>query len=331
MQLFQNRSKLIKLGAVVGLVIVVAIALLAYWRYASRNPETDDAYVGANVVYVAPQVGGKVEQVNTQDYQNVQLGQVLFTIDPAQYDYALQQAQAEWQTQLAQQVADQEAIVVAQAAVAKANAELFVVRQKTQRIMDLVQQKLASAEAGDEASGHLLIAEAEARSAQTQLAEAQQELAVQKMRVASALAAVLQAKLNVAHTIVRAPISGSVANFSLRPGAIVTPNQNLFAIVDTAHWWVTANYKETALANIHPGQQVKIYLDMYPGQVFKGTVTSISRGSGDTFSLLPAENASGNWVKVTQRFPVRVAVDVTSLHPEYPFRIGASASVQVLW
>ena len=150
------------------------------------------------------------------------------------------------------------------------------------------------------------------------------------MQVTVAYAALLDAQLNVERTTVRAPTSGTIVNFTLRPGAMVNAGDNLFAIVDMARPWVTANYKETDLAHIQVGQRAVITLDMYPQHPFAGTVAQISHGSGSSFSLLPAENATGNWVKVTQRFPVKMWIDPSSLSADYPLRVGATATVRVL-
>ena len=132
-------------------------------------------------------------------------------------------------------------------------------------------------------------------------------------------------KANLNWTKVYATADGWIANLSLRPGSAVSANAPQFSIVESSDWWVDANFKETALSRIRPGQPVRIQIDMLPGVTLTGKVASIGRGSGDTFSLLPSENASGNWVKVTRRFPVRVTLDPTDAQ----LRVGGSSKVTV--
>src|SRR5262249_23630090 len=129
------------------------------------------------------------------------------------------------------------------------------------------------------------------------------------------------------HSKVKAPTSGLVANLSLRPGNTVAPGAPLFSIVGNEEYWVDANFKETELAKVRPGQKARVVVDMYPKHPFEGVVESVSAGSGAAFSLLPPQNATGNWVKVTQRVPVRVRVVDTD--PNFPLRIGTTATVRV--
>ncbi len=151
------------------------------------------------------------------------------------------------------------------------------------------------------------------------------DLATEQWQTAQAQLA--QAKLNLQFTQVTAPQSGQLINFNLRIGSTVNPNITLFSIIEDQGWWVDANYKETQLERIHPGQKAEVYLDMYPDHKFIGTVYQISGGSGESFSLLPAENATGNWVKITQRFPVRILLDNND--PDHLLRVGASATTEI--
>ncbi len=323
------KSLQLKLLALVLSIIIIVIAVMLYMRYSTLNPSADDAYVQANIVYVAPQVEGKIKTLAVQNLQTVKSGQLLFEIDPAQYQYAVNQADAQWKLQLAQELADEEAIKVAQAQLVQAQATQYVSQQKANRILALVNQGLASKEEGDEVQGSLNVDTATVQASQEQVLQAQQNLAVQKMQVKAAYAQLLQAQLNLQRTKVYATTDGYIENMTLRPGSVVGAGQTLFAIVDSTEWWVDANYKEVDLQRIKPGQSATITLDMYPGHVFKGTVAFISSGSGSTFSLLPAENATGNWVKITQRFPVKVIIPQSEWSASYPLRVGASATVRV--
>lgn len=147
-------------------------------------------------------------------------------------------------------------------------------------------------------------------------------------KLASATAAVEQAQLNLQFTRITAPASGTLINFNVRVGSSITQGNMLFALIEAQQWWIDANYKETQLVDIRPGQIATIKLDMYPKQILKGTVAQISHGSGSAFSLLPFENATGNWIKVTQRFTVKIIIKTVD-STEYPLRVGASASVTI--
>ena len=147
------------------------------------------------------------------------------------------------------------------------------------------------------------------------------------MQLRAASAQLAKATHDRVKTHTTAPSDGILSNVTLRPGATVQAGQPLFAIIEANRWWVDANFKETDLARIKVGQPATVYLDMYPGVTFDGTVESISSGSGASFSVLPPENASGNWVKVTQRFPVRIAL--TNPPADKPLRVGASTSVTI--
>ncbi|MDA8390238.1 MAG: HlyD family secretion protein [Gammaproteobacteria bacterium] len=155
------------------------------------------------------------------------------------------------------------------------------------------------------------------------------ETAVQTDRAAwqAAQAALAQARLNLRHCLVRAATTGYISDMNIRTGTFIQEGTPLFALISSERYWVTANFKETELAHIHPGEKAHIHVDMYPGHLFRGRVESISGGSGTAFSLLPPENATGNWVKVTQRVPVRIVI--LNVSPKWPLRIGTSATATV--
>jgi membrane fusion protein (multidrug efflux system) len=185
-------------------------------------------------------------------------------------------------------------------------AELLNARSNEQRIRVLVKGQFLSPQAGDNATMAVSTAEA---------------------AVAAAKASLAQAKLDLGHTHVAAPVSGMVANLSLRPGTVVQAANPLFAVIASDQYWVDANFKETELEHIRPGDTAEIRVDSYPDRVFHGQVDSLSGGAGTAFSLLPAQNATGNWVKVTQRVAVKVIV--LDPDPDHPLRIGTSAEVTV--
>jgi membrane fusion protein, multidrug efflux system len=176
--------------------------------------------------------------------------------------------------------------------------------------------------------GELKLAEARLTIAQQQAQSAPaQQAATAKGNVAQSEAAVEKAKADLDHATVKAPVDGTVGKVRIQPGDIAKAGISVFPLVDTATWWVDANFKETDLSRLKVGQPAKISLDIYPGRTLSGTVEAISRASGSAFSLMPAENATGSWVKVVQRFPVRIAITLDPNDP--PLGVGASASVTV--
>ena len=184
---------------------------------------------------------------------------------------------------------------------------------------------------GEQARTAVQTAEAAVKAAEANVAQARSAAGAagdENAAVQAAAAAVKAAELDVARTHVTAPTAGVIANFSLRPGNTVQVGVPLFVVISDRDFWIDANFKETELADIHPGQKAEIRSDMYKDRVFHGTVQSLSGGSGAAFSLLPPQNATGNWVKVTQRVPVRVHVD--DADPRYPLRIGTTATVKVI-
>ncbi|MCX7122893.1 MAG: HlyD family secretion protein [Gammaproteobacteria bacterium] len=322
-----NRKKLVILG------LIIAGVLLGSTYYFYENyyyPSTDDAYVNANIPYIAPQVNGQVMTVNVLNHQAVTKGTTLFTIDPTPFQDALDQAQGQYRVAQAQYQADQEAIKVAAANLASTEAEFVLNQKNTQRMLALVKEGYASTQDGDQAIANLKSAQANLDADIANLSETKENLLTQASQIKVAEANFNTAKLNLSYTTVTAPVDGIVSDLTLRPGMIVSAGSNLFAMVNsTSEYWVDANYKETQLERIKPGQSANIELDLYPGVVFKGVIQSISAADGTTFSLLPAENATGNWVKITQRFIVKVIIPHSSLQDQYPLRVGASAEVTV--
>lgn len=194
----------------------------------------------------------------------------------------------------------------AQGVLAQTQAERNTQQKDTARTLQLVSTGQLPKADGDDAQGKLDALNASLKIAQSDLAQAQ---------------------LNLENTKILSPSSGYLTNFTLRQGEMIQAANPLFVLVETDRWWINGNFKETDLERIHIGQPAKIILDMYPGINFKGIVQGISRGSGAAFAILPPENATGNWVKVTQRFPVRI--NIINPDPKYPLRIGASGEVVV--
>ncbi len=311
-------------------IIFLSILAIAYWLYEQAHPSTNDAYVQANVVYIAPQVSGPVQQIFVKNHEQVKKDQLLFTIDPRPFQDAVDKAKAVLKIARQQEQSEEEAIHIAADNLAQAKATLTDAQSNYNRTKILVRKGQASLQDGDDTKAAFEEAKAALSAAQNQLKQAIANLGEKgdaNATVQQAKAELAQAKLNLSYTNVTAPVNGYLTNFSLRLGSTVQTGQTLFQLVDPSTWWLEANYKETDIARIKIGQHATIRLDMYPSHVFNGVVDSISRGSGSSFSVLPPENATGNWVKVTQRFQVKVVL--TNPSKAYPLRIGASAVVNI--
>lgn len=322
-------KKLVVIGA---LAVAAGVGMWFWWQHSARYPSTDDAYLTANIVTVVPQIGGRVVLVDVTENQHLAAGDALFTIDDTEAQAQLAAAQAQLDIAMQGSGASQSGVAQAEAQLASAraaqsNAQLSYDRQATlfakgdvaKAARDQAQTALDQAVAGTAA------AEAALKAAQDQFGQGGRDNAA----VRAAQAQLDQAKLALSYTRVTAPATGWASNISLRPGQVVGAGQSLFSLVEDDGWWVEANFKETDLDRIRPGQPAVIRIDMYPGLKLKGHVDSIGAGSGSSFSLLPAENASGNWVKVTQRFPVRVVLDEKPTDPALQLRTGASTTVTV--
>ena len=323
-------ARILKVFLPLCVLILLIIGGYFYWQHKKLYPSTNDAYVKADVLNIAPRISGKVTAVYVQDHQYVKQGQPLFDIDPTPFNIAVSQATAKLDSTRDQIAAANMAVQSSKAIVTQREAELLDTQAETKRIMAMVKKKYESESDGDLAIKNLRVAKAALLAAKSQLAQAIQkrgQMGPNNAQIRGAKAALDKAQLNLQYTHVAAPAAGHIANFSLREGAIVNAYQQLFAIIENQSWWASANFKETQLRRIHPGENATIKVDMYPQHIFHGKVASISGGSGTSFSLLPPENASGNWVKVTQRFPVKIVM--MSGDPLYPLRLDASCTVTV--
>jgi membrane fusion protein (multidrug efflux system) len=316
------------------LIVVVALAALAagcwYWLESQRQRSTDDAYVGAKVVQVSSLVMGPITAVAARNNQYVKRGDLLFEIDRRSYQVALTQAEAKLKQAQKGARQDFSELRATEADVARQNAELANAQANLDRTRSLIDKHFVSRQAEDEAQSKvnsylagLAEATAKAEKARAALA-ATGELTPE---ISLAIAEMDKAKLDLEHTTIRASEDGWVTNFNLAVGTVVTPGTPLFALIVDKSFWVDANFKETELHGIVPGQKATIIVDMYPDRKFTGEVESLAGGTGTAFSLLPPQNASGNWVKVTQRVPVRLHIVDTD--PAFPLRVGATANVAV--
>ncbi len=323
-------AKMIKWG-IAAVVLMVALGFgVHYWRLSQLYVSTDNAYVNADRIEIAAQVSGPVTRIWIQDQQSVKRGDLLLEIDPQPYRLAVDAAEAQLELSYQSSSKDRAAVEAATATVAQRSAELRNAQSTEQRAMELTKQKLISKQSAETAATDAQTAAAVVRAAQANLEQATIALGkagAQNAAVRAAAAKLAQANLDLAHTRVTAPATGLIANFEVRPGSMVQSGVPIFTVIGDAEYWVDANFKETELRRIKPGQEARVVMDMYPKHQFKGVVQSLAGGAGQAFSLLPAQNATGNWVKVTQRVPVRVRVLDPS--PGYPLRIGTTATVRV--
>lgn len=312
------------IAIVVGLVILVAVAIAGtiWWMHARHFESSDDAFIDARTVPISAQVAGQIVDVPVTDNEIVEAGDVLATLDPRDYQAALDQAraqvaqaQASVATFEAQIEAQQTQIEQAQKQVSEAKAALSFAQSENQRYQELVQNGAGTAQRAQQAASDLTQRQAAFASAQAAEAGTQKQVAVLQAQKRSAQAQLEgaqaqleQAQANWSRTNIRAPVKGRVTKLSAAKGGYATPGQALMMLVPL-DVWVTANFKETQLADMHPGQPVSIAVDAYPGRTFAGHVDSVQAGSGTAFSLLPSENATGNYVKVVQRVPVKIVFD----------------------
>ncbi|WP_371171691.1 HlyD family secretion protein [Aliiroseovarius sp. 2305UL8-7] len=317
--------KKLQLIAVALLIITIGVGLWAYWRHSELYPSTDDAYVRANIVTMAAQVSGQVNSVKVTENQLVKAGDVLVELDAEVFNNAVKEGAAQVESATAAGSAYDAQINAATASVNGAQTALDAAQAQLSRVQTLFKKGDVAQAALDNARTATAQAQAGLNTARAQLSQARSAQITNQDALVSAQAQLATAKLNLEHAKITAPTDGWIANIRLREGSTVAAYQPLFSLVEAGDWWVDANFKETDMVRIKSGQKVTVSIDMLPGKSFEGEVASIGPGSGATFALLPAENASGNWVKVTQRFPIRI----TFMTKDDQFRAGASASVKV--
>jgi membrane fusion protein (multidrug efflux system) len=325
---------------VLAIIAIVALAVIIggvlWWLQARRYESTDDAFIDVHMTRVAPQVAGRVLRVAVDDNQPVKPGDLLIEIDPADYQARLDQAaanQATAEANLAQAKAQQ---VVSQADAEQAHAQVGVAEANAmnaatqlKRDQPLAEREVVSRQQLDNdianarsTAATLVAAQKRQASTEAQLAVTAAQVAAAEASVKAAAAQVTQARLNLSYTKVVAAEGGRVARKNVATGDYVQVGQNLMAMVPSA-MWITANFKETQLDLMRTGQPVDIRIDAYPEKTFHGHVDSFQPGSGAVFSLLPPENATGNYVKVVQRVPVKIVFD-DPLDPSQPLGPGMS-------
>jgi membrane fusion protein (multidrug efflux system) len=339
----KNRRLTFKRVALAALIVFTAVGTtkLAYdwWTVGRFIESTDDAYVGGDVTVIAPEVAGFIAQVAVKDNQQVHAGDLLIKLDDHDYRAALAKAAAAVAMQQAALTNLDATRHLQEAVIAQAQAEIAATDAETTRTHDdqIRFQKLLgtgaiSIQGFQQADADYKQALAAGAKAQAALDAAKLQLnviATQKQQAQAALQqAVAQresAQLNLGYTELRAPIDGIVGNRSAQTGAYATTGSQLISLVPSHGLWIDANFKENQLAEIHPGSPATVKLDSIPGKIFPGHVVSVSPATGAQFSVLPPENATGNFTKIVQRVAVRIALDDATA----PLRAGLSVTAKV--
>ncbi|SDT54980.1 HlyD family secretion protein [Bradyrhizobium canariense] len=324
-----NFRKLLMTGAAIAVLAGAAWYGWDYWTVGQYLVSTDDAYVKADSTTIAPKVTGYLHQVLVKDNERVKAGQVLARIDDRDFKVALDQAKADVTAAKATIASKQAQLEVQQAVINAAKATIEVdqanvtfAAQDNKRYTDLAATGSGSVQNAQQAQARIASAQATLQRDAANLTSAFKQVDLLKAEIAQANAASAhseavqdQAELNLGYTTIIAPIDGVVGNRSLRVGQFVQAGTQLMSVVPADGAYVVANYKETQLTDVHEGQTVDIAVDMFPGQVVHGHVDSIAPASGQEFALLPPDNATGNFTKVVQRIPVRIALDTSGNSP----------------
>lgn len=341
----------------VALIAIAIVYSLPIITKSFTHESTDDAFIDGRIIGIAPKVSGKIASVQIKDNQEVKKGDLLFEIDPRDEESILEQRKVALEVAIAQQKNAEAAVQQSEAHVetiqagyasAKATLEAAMADAKRQhgdlqRNQKLVASGAISAQEFEHSSTSETSANATMESKAKQLDAAAAFLREAKTQVAASIASehaaaagvsmakaqVAQAELQLSYTRVTAPADGRVTNKSVEPGSFVQTGQSLLALVPR-EIWVTANFKETQITRMRPGQPAEVYIDAFPGHPFRAHLDSIQAGSGSRFSLMPPENATGNYVKVVQRVPVKIVFDETMNSDQWPGPgMSAVPSVQV--
>ena len=319
---------------IAGIFLVLGTALLLRWLLVSRYyEETDNAYVQGNVVQITPQIAGTVVAIHVDDTNLVKAGQLLVNLDPADTKVAVAQAEA----QLAQTVREVRTLYTSHRQI---DATLSQRQVELTRAEDDLAQRRIQAQAGTISKEELRHAEASVNAARAAVNAAREQLSSgtaliegtgvrEHPNVKRAAGHLAELLLAMQRTALLAPVSGQIAKRNVQLGQRVNPGAPLMAVIQLDQLWVDANFKEAQLRNMRVGQNVVLYSDLYGSAVkYEGKIVGMGAGTGAAFALLPAQNASGNWIKVVQRVPVRIVLDAKQL-AEHPLRIGLSMNAEV--
>ena len=328
----QQRKK--GLSIFILLLLLISIGSAAYWYFFIKGfEETEDAYVSGNQVMVSAQVAGNISKINVDNMDPVQAGDVLLELDDTNTKLSFEQAKSNLANAVRQISQLNYTVKQLKSAVRANEITLAQAQGNLNRRVQLVKDGAIDKESFQHAKEAVELAKANLTTSQNQL-EANQALLLdgplsEQPQIQSAVSNLKQAWLNLERTKIRSPIKGYVARRNAQVGQAVSVGGALMAVVTTDQMWLDANFKETQLTHMRIGQSAEIHFDLYgKDKTFNGKVVGIEMGTGSAFSLLPTQNATGNWIKVVQRVPVRIQLDPQQL-AENPLRIGLSATVKV--
>jgi len=324
------------IGRTLGILIVLAAIVLS--AYVARlyyvYPRTDDAYVRANIVGIAAHVSGPIVQMPIEDNQHVNQGQLLFVVDPRPYQSVKDKAEADLALTNLQIRALEDAIRAAKSRQAQLAAELAYDKQYLERIRPLLKRHFVTANDVFNARSRVEADEAAVASAQSEVSKAHNDLGQYgdiNARRKAAEAALYDANLNVEYCYVRAPFDAYVTNLNITIGQYANEGREVLSLVDNRTWYVLANFRENFLSHIRPGMKAVVYLLSYPNRPFHGRVQGVGwalyQNNGASIEGLPQVEETLNWVRLSQRFPVRITLEDGD--PRYPFRMGATAVVTI--
>lgn len=353
----RRRTKVTTFIIIPVLILIGAVVLYFYLQYKKTHITTDDAFVDGRIHVIASKIPGTVKVLHVNDNQFVKKNDLILEIDPADYDVRVQEVRAGLETEKAKlpeirdrvdTVKRQLSEIIALTEAARANVELQkanleLAKVNLQRSESLLKKEAIPRQQYDNAKTTYEVAVAQVKAAQdmfkqleasveTQRAlikQTESSLPTQEAQIRQRDAVLKGAKLNLSYTKIYAPSDGYISKRSVEIGNEIQAKQPLMAVVSLDDIWITANYKETQLERVKPGQKVKINVDIYPGKIFYGKVDSVMAGTGAIFSLFPPENATGNYVKIVQRIPVKIILDKDT-DPSHVLRIGMSVVPTIL-
>jgi membrane fusion protein, multidrug efflux system len=323
-------------GHLLSAAIVIATIIVGLYvaRLYYMFPRTDDAYVRANSVGIAPHVSGPITELPIVDNQYVKQGDLLFVVDPRPYQSALDSATAKLQLTELNIRALEDAIRTAKSDQVRLEADAAYAKQYLNRIEPLLSKHFVTANDVFNARSRVSAAEASVEAAHSDVGKAQNQLGqygdINALRKA-AEAAVYDAKLNVGYCYVRAPYNGYVTNLNIAEGQYANEGREVVSLIDDRKWYVIANFRETFLSHIEPGMTAEVFILAYPNKRFRGHVQGVGwalyQQNGATVDGLPQTEPTLNWVRLAQRFPVRIVLD--DRDPKFPFRMGTTAVVTI--
>ena len=323
--LFSRSSKRVLLLA----MLVLALGAVApfAWNYVQSYESTDDAQIDGHIDPLSPRINGTVISVHAENNDRVKAGELLVEIDPRDFEVAVAQAQARLELAVAQVASAKQDYAAALANTRETDADNFRAQRDAQRFSALLDQRVVAQNEYDQYTAIARVDAAKVDSAREAAGSVLKTIAARQADADAAKAALDQAMLNLSYTKIYAPANGIVGRRTVELGSRIEPGQTLMFVTETDEIWVTADFKETQLARMHRGEKVTIHVDTF-GRNYTGYVRHLPGASGDRFSLLPAENATGNYVKVVQRLPVRIEFD-RGQDPEHQLHPGMSVEPTV--